>query len=239
MLLCTILSLRQFRHRLWHMDIWIEALLTPIIGGVGTVFGPLLGALVVRLLGEGQLTGDVPGLDFDLVWRRACPGHLVYAARPHRWLRADPRMVDAARCAGRCFHQRGGPWLIQWLEIQWLIEWLIRFSSSIASRAVSADCWAWNAASHGPTGHITALMPPTVPARRRCSLFISGLLKPSDGNVRYAGRSHYRRSAVVARHRADIQIVQPFGGLPPCEKIFWCRRTSAPSWRRGGARCRR
>jgi len=43
----------------------IEALLTPIIGGVGTVFGPLLGALVVRGLGEGAqlLTGDAPGLD--------------------------------------------------------------------------------------------------------------------------------------------------------------------------------
>ena len=43
----------------------IEALLTPIIGGVGTVFGALLGALVVRLLGEGAklVTGDVPGLD--------------------------------------------------------------------------------------------------------------------------------------------------------------------------------
>jgi branched-chain amino acid transport system permease protein len=43
----------------------IEALLTPIIGGVGTVFGPLLGALVVKSLGEGAqlITGDVPGLD--------------------------------------------------------------------------------------------------------------------------------------------------------------------------------
>ncbi len=44
----------------------IEALLTPIIGGVGTVFGPLLGALVVRALGEGaQLVtgGEAPGLD--------------------------------------------------------------------------------------------------------------------------------------------------------------------------------
>jgi branched-chain amino acid transport system permease protein len=43
----------------------IEALLTPIIGGVGTVFGALLGALVVKSLGEGAkfLTGDVPGLD--------------------------------------------------------------------------------------------------------------------------------------------------------------------------------
>ncbi len=43
----------------------IEAILTPIIGGVGTVFGPLLGALVVKALGEGAklITGDAPGLD--------------------------------------------------------------------------------------------------------------------------------------------------------------------------------
>src|SRR6476660_730869 len=43
----------------------IEALLTPIIGGVGTVFGPLLGAPVVKSLGEAAklLAGDAPGLD--------------------------------------------------------------------------------------------------------------------------------------------------------------------------------
>ncbi len=43
----------------------IEALLTPIIGGAGTVFGPLLGALVVKALSEGALlvTGEAPGLD--------------------------------------------------------------------------------------------------------------------------------------------------------------------------------
>jgi branched-chain amino acid transport system permease protein len=43
----------------------VEALLAPIIGGVGTVFGPLLGALVVKTLGEltKLLTGDAPGLD--------------------------------------------------------------------------------------------------------------------------------------------------------------------------------
>jgi len=43
----------------------IEVLLTPIIGGVGTVFGPLFGAMVVKALGEGAqlVTGDAPGLD--------------------------------------------------------------------------------------------------------------------------------------------------------------------------------
>jgi branched-chain amino acid transport system permease protein len=43
----------------------IEALLAPIIGGIGTVFGPLLGALVVKTLGEltKLVTGSAPGLD--------------------------------------------------------------------------------------------------------------------------------------------------------------------------------
>jgi branched-chain amino acid transport system permease protein len=43
----------------------VEALLTPIIGGAGTVFGPLLGALVVKALGEAAtfVAGDAPGLN--------------------------------------------------------------------------------------------------------------------------------------------------------------------------------
>jgi branched-chain amino acid transport system permease protein len=43
----------------------IEALLTPIIGGVGTVFGPLVGAVAVKVLGEGAkfVAGDAPGLN--------------------------------------------------------------------------------------------------------------------------------------------------------------------------------
>ncbi len=43
----------------------IEALLAPIVGGIGTVFGPLLGAVVVKTLGEltKLITGDAPGLD--------------------------------------------------------------------------------------------------------------------------------------------------------------------------------
>jgi branched-chain amino acid transport system permease protein len=43
----------------------VEALLAPIVGGVGTVLGPLLGALVVKMLGELTkfFAGDAPGLD--------------------------------------------------------------------------------------------------------------------------------------------------------------------------------
>lgn len=46
----------------------IEALLAPIIGGVGTPLGPLLGALVVKSLGEATklVAGDAPGLDLAI-----------------------------------------------------------------------------------------------------------------------------------------------------------------------------
>ncbi len=63
----------------------VEALLAPIIGGLGTVCGPLLGAMLVKALGEVAklLTGDAPGLDLIIygvvlivvVW--LAPGGLI------------------------------------------------------------------------------------------------------------------------------------------------------------------
>jgi branched-chain amino acid transport system permease protein len=46
----------------------IETLLAPIIGGLGTVFGPLLGALALHFLGEFAklIAGRVPGIDLAL-----------------------------------------------------------------------------------------------------------------------------------------------------------------------------
>lgn len=43
----------------------IDALLAPIVGGVGTLFGPLIGAVVIKTLGEATklLTDGAPGLD--------------------------------------------------------------------------------------------------------------------------------------------------------------------------------
>src|SRR5205085_7239040 len=59
----------------------IEALLAPIIGGIGTVYGPLLGALVVKTLGEATTlaTGDAPGLDLAIY---GCVLILVVAFAP-------------------------------------------------------------------------------------------------------------------------------------------------------------
>jgi branched-chain amino acid transport system permease protein len=62
---------------------WIsmQALLAPIIGGIGTVFGPLLGALVVQTLGElaKLATGGATGLDFVI---HGCVLVLVIAFAP-------------------------------------------------------------------------------------------------------------------------------------------------------------
>ena len=86
----------------------IEALLVPIIGGVGTLFGPLLGALVVRALGEAALlvTGDAPGLDLVvfgcvlvLVVGLSPRGLMGGAADVLKWLRKR-----GARPAGEARH---------------------------------------------------------------------------------------------------------------------------------------
>jgi branched-chain amino acid transport system permease protein len=60
----------------------IEALLAPIVGGIGTVFGPLLGALAVKALGEGTklIAGDAPGLDLVIY---GCVLILIVAFAPN------------------------------------------------------------------------------------------------------------------------------------------------------------
>ena len=46
----------------------VEALLAPIVGGSGSVFGALAGALPVRSLGEVAkiVAGDAPGIDLAI-----------------------------------------------------------------------------------------------------------------------------------------------------------------------------
>jgi len=60
----------------------VEALLGPIVGGSGTVLGPLVGALVVRVLGEAAklVAGDAPGIDLA-IYGAALVGVVAFA--PH------------------------------------------------------------------------------------------------------------------------------------------------------------
>lgn len=60
----------------------VEALLAPIVGGSGTVFGPLAGALVVRSLGEAAklVAGDAPGIDLA-IYGAVLVGIVAFAPR--------------------------------------------------------------------------------------------------------------------------------------------------------------
>ena len=82
----------------------IEALLTPIIGGAGTVFGPLLGAVVVQALGEGAklIAGDAPGLNL-IVYGAVLVLVIAFAPRglirlvddANRWLSRSAKLESA------------------------------------------------------------------------------------------------------------------------------------------------
>ena len=71
----------------------IEALLAPIVGGIGTVFGPLLGAVVVKTLGEltKLITGDAPGLDL-VIYGGLLVLIIAFAPRGIAGLLADLRL---------------------------------------------------------------------------------------------------------------------------------------------------
>jgi branched-chain amino acid transport system permease protein len=60
----------------------VEALLGPIVGGLGTLFGPLLGAAALQLLGEltRNLAGDVPGVSL-VVYGAVLIGMVMFLPR--------------------------------------------------------------------------------------------------------------------------------------------------------------
>ena len=57
-----------FPEQIFHISRSIEIILGPIIGGVGTLFGPILGAAVLTLLSDGITEGlaalgwEIPGI---------------------------------------------------------------------------------------------------------------------------------------------------------------------------------
>ena len=201
----------------------IEALLTPIIGGVGTVFGPLLGALVVKALGEGALmvTGDAPGPRPRGLWRGAGAGDLVHAARADRRPRRAAPADSAARDRPRW---RRRPVMAEpLLSVERVSR---RFGGLLAVNEVSLSA---------AEGRITALIGPNGAGKTTLFAVISGFLKPSDGAVRYAGEDvtgeppHRLARRGIAR---TFQIVQPFAGLVGAREHHGRRASASPRARR-------
>jgi branched-chain amino acid transport system permease protein len=54
-----------FPHEIFNIGRSIEIILGPVIGGVGTLFGPILGAVVLTLLSDG-ITEAVAALGWEI-----------------------------------------------------------------------------------------------------------------------------------------------------------------------------
>ena len=186
----------------------IEALLAPIIGGVGTVFGPLLGALVVETLGEVTklVAGDAPGLDLVIY---GCVLILVMAFAPRgiagllanldRRLRADRQRPSGDVAMAEAL-----------LNVQSVS---IRFGGLLAVDHASFTA---------ELGHITALIGPNGAGKTTLFSIVCGFLAPTEGRVIFddidvTGEPPHRLARRgIAR---TFQIVQPFAGLTVRENI--------------------
>ena len=84
----------------------VEALLAPIIGGMGTVFGPLLGALVLHVARRAHQARDrrAPGLDLVIY------GVVLIWSSPSRRA-ASPACCRPARASSAGSDRGARPWL--------------------------------------------------------------------------------------------------------------------------------
>ena len=168
----------------------VEALLAPIIGGIGTVFGPLLGALVVRSLGEltKLATGHAPGLDLVIYGAVLV---LVVAFAP----RGIAGLFDSLRAQFRA--QAGGARaMAELLRVRERLAPLRRPARRQRARRSPREA-----------GRITALIGPNGAGKTTLFAIITGFIAPSEGRIAYDGRRHHRpaaASAGAARHRAHL-----------------------------------
>ena len=86
----------------YGVEVSVTALLVPLIGGVGTVLGPLIGAVSLRALNEasGIVTGGAPGLNLMLYGALLI---VILAFLPDGLVSLGSRL-RRARLAGRPHH---------------------------------------------------------------------------------------------------------------------------------------
>ena len=196
----------------------VEALLAPIIGGIGTVFGPLLGALVVKTLGEVTklVTGDAPGLDLVIYG-----GVLIWSSRSRR--AASP----ACRRSAPALSPLGS------VRLCWsaaMAEPLLRVEN--VSKRFGGLLAVDRASFAAEAGRITALIGPNGAGKTTLFAIITGFLPPSEGRILYDGADitgeppHRLARRGIAR---TFQIVQPFAGLTVRENIAVGAHLSRPA----------
>ena len=156
-----------FPEQLFSINRSVEIILGPIIGGIGTIFGPIVGAALLTVLAEGTseivvaaFGWEVPGIK-QLIYGIVLFAVIVFL--PHgiwpRW-----------RASSRCVNERS-------LNVQSLSK------SFRGLRAVA------NVSFEVEEGAIVALIGPNGAGKTTIFNMVAGALRPDDGAIFFAGKS--------------------------------------------------
>jgi branched-chain amino acid transport system permease protein len=222
--------------RTMSLDFSVQMVIMAVLGGIGTVLGPLWGAMVLVPIAEltrafwgGSLQGVhliVYGVLLVLVilywpqgidpWVRR--GVDALARRGERWLAVAPPVVSvetAARIAlpaggllgARLSRNGAGPLL----EVRGLSR---SFGGAVGVRDVSLDI---------APGEVVGIIGANGAGKTTLFNLITGTLAPDEGEIRFDGR-RLAHEGPDARSRLGIartfQIVRPFVGMTTIENVM-------------------
>ena len=202
-----------FPEQVFHISRSIELILGPIIGGIGTLFGPIVGAFLLTALAETPARGDA-----RLRHRRS--GHQagvlrhLPAARGH--VPARRRVAAASQAAGTGTARRARRTQRR-LQMTALLE-VDRISKSFSGLKAMQDV-----SFAVPEGQIVGLIGPNGAGKTTCFNVIAGVYRADAGEVRFAGeRIDGWRSDQICRAGVGrtFQLVKPFAGLTVMENVI-------------------
>jgi branched-chain amino acid transport system permease protein len=229
--------------RTMSLDFSVQMVVMPVLGGVGTVMGPLWGALVVVPIGEVTRAlwgGSVQGVHLIIYGALLMLVILKWPQGIDPWLRglfpqrpaltatevAQLAGADAPRIATRAAEDGGEPLL--------RVGGLRRsFGGAVGVRDLSF---------HVAPGEVVGIIGANGAGKTTVFNLITGALAPDGGDIWFAGRRLGRESP-DARNRLGIartfQIVRPFIGLTALENVMVAalpRAASVAEARREAAR---
>jgi hypothetical protein len=172
-----------------------------IVGGMGTLWGPVLGALVLHALADltRNLFGQLPGLNL-VIYGTVLVLIVMFLPRGLAGL--------AAQVAAR--GGRTAPWLSRCCACKACLARLRRPARG-AGREPGRGA-----------GTLTALIGPNGAGKTTLFALMSGFLRPDSGRIHFDGARHHRPRAAAERTRRPdrtFQIVQPFAAQTVRENI--------------------
>ena len=179
----------------------LQTVVFVLFGGIGTIWGPLIGAMILTIVGE-ELLVHVPNLELALYGLivilivRGFPGGVVSLVNRWGFLRlpivlAPQRLPDAERPPARARQHDTAPVL----EIDGLT---VRFGGLIALNGVSFRIGA---------GETVAIIGANGAGKTTLFNAITGFVPPSEGDIRLRGRSVTR---LPTFRRAQIGMARTF-----------------------------